>query len=372
MKNQILKQCSIKNVLIIICILILLYLIYDVYVVRENFQISAWDLFKDPSQLNAATGPGGAADELDNFCEKIQQLHALCTRCESDDQKFSEGNMCDWGDNWGFTENEPGKEYIYLGSNFDGFNTETSGNELINSRERYVRCGVDYESSGNRVNTNKLKCNNGIIGISGTNFTCEPKQCLVSTELSNNFVSVQGENFYNANEKIPHHWFSEGDRRLIVKCKYPKEWYDKDQYEAEYPLNKGDCTNNNYYKLIGKCKMRTLTLDTASSDFDDENIFDGSGLEKLNSDWGDAPTLNYKIYKTKLKLISELIKPTDNTENYFTDGTWKKIKTDSSHIIILDRDAIEKYGKIKFKLKQLETNNKDTEETEEKKWWNFW
>ncbi len=64
--------------------------------------------------------------------------------------------------------------------------------------------------------------------------------------------------------------------------------------------------------------MRELTLNTASSDFDDENIFDTSGVKKLNDDWGNDPTLDYKSYKEKLEKISNLIKPTvtDNSDNY--------------------------------------------------------
>ena len=86
-KNKLLKHCSIKNVLIVLCVLILLYLIYDTYVVRENF---ADDGFK--TQFDTLFGVTQLEDVKDKFdssltkyCDKIKALNALCTKCDGDD-----------------------------------------------------------------------------------------------------------------------------------------------------------------------------------------------------------------------------------------------------------------------------------------------
>lgn len=87
MKAKFLKHCSIKNILIVLSVLILLYLIYDTYVVRENF---ADDGFK--TQFDTLFGVTQLEDVKDNFdeslgeyCDKIKALNALCTKCDADD-----------------------------------------------------------------------------------------------------------------------------------------------------------------------------------------------------------------------------------------------------------------------------------------------
>ena len=66
-------------------LLILLYLIYDTYVVRENF---ADDGFK--TQFDTLFGVTQLEDVKDNFdeslseyCDKIKALNALCTKCDT-------------------------------------------------------------------------------------------------------------------------------------------------------------------------------------------------------------------------------------------------------------------------------------------------
>ncbi len=85
MKTKFLKHCSIKNLLIVLSLLILLYLIYDTYVVRENFADNGFT-----SQFDTLFGVERLEDVKTNFdvslgkyCEKIKTLNALCTKCDT-------------------------------------------------------------------------------------------------------------------------------------------------------------------------------------------------------------------------------------------------------------------------------------------------
>ena len=348
MKTKFLKHCSIKNLLIVLCVLILLYLIYDTYVVRENFEMSAFDIFGS-SDLTNAVGDDGVAAELDDFCEKIQQLYALCTRCESDDQKFNDDKkMCDWDrTKWGFSLDETDKQYIYTGTGVADFTTEVSGNFLTKSNEIYLRCGADYEASGNIIADNKLKCDKGIIGIN-SKFGCNPKSCNVSDDLSNNFVYA-----YNGKEieqDIKHNWFTKNDPRLRVKCKHAPAFYSEEQYTDSYMLLKEDCpAGGDYSSSIDKCNLKEMTIDlngTEASvlgmDEDGNSIFSEEGYTFIKDYFANIDTTHELLDRAQRYSSTGMMLAHINTKFHPTIKKFNPSSEQATNKIVLDESTITK------------------------------
>lgn len=85
LKNELLKHCSIKNVLIILCILILLYLIYETYVVRENFT-GFDDFINTISGISQDTNVDDYSKlDMEAICKQADKLNKICTQCNKTD-----------------------------------------------------------------------------------------------------------------------------------------------------------------------------------------------------------------------------------------------------------------------------------------------
>lgn len=308
-KNKLLKHCSIKNILIVICVLILLYLIYDTYVVRENFEISAFDIFKS-SDLGDAAGDDGVADQLDDFCEKIQQLYALCTRCESDDQKFNKDKLCQWDLNKVGFERGADKPYLYLGTRDPGYSLEVSGNKDIPGLfKRYIDCKPGYKL---RLPWDKyeFECNDGIIDVSSsvTGWTdgsnvCEPDvgSCDVSGPILDSIIYAPRNpgywDSYNDDEPFPYR-YSQDHSGLKVRCKYPDEYYppeqridgnDLKQLDLDFCGHMNDA--NKFIDKLGKCRMLTITMPTNASELGkdgDQPFFSAWGKGKIVAAFAEA------------------------------------------------------------------------------------
>ena len=181
-KINILKKCSIKNVLIVLCLLILLYLIYDTYVLKENMGVAAAAAASKGAAAAASKGVmaadhnefetlasifrGGNQEgiNMSSMCKHIDKIKSLCNQCQHGERAILENvennninfcfppdieNNCDYKGLYGY-----GDEYDhdYIGKYF-----ATTKWEDISSNGRY-KCN-NYLKYGPAVRGKiNLKC----------------------------------------------------------------------------------------------------------------------------------------------------------------------------------------------------------------------
>ncbi len=396
MKGKFLKHCSIINLLILLSLLLLLYIIYDAYVVRENFYMSAFDIFKS-DELGDAAGDDGVADQLDDFCDKIQQLYALCTRCESDDQNFNKDKLCQWDLNKVGFERGADKEYLYLGTRDPGYSLEVSGNkEIPGLYGRYIDCKPGFKLS-KPWNEYEFECSGGIVSISGGSICVADKDsCDVSENVLDSIIYAP---------RDPGYWGSSYDRTqpfayrhnqdhsgLKVRCKYPDEYYPRDQRIDSNDLKQLDldfCGHmndpNKFIDKLGKCRMLTVTMPKSASELGKDGnqpFFSAWGFEKINEAWSFAglsdlskrqtpqamktfvETVGNKIYAKTGDKYNGAVDADDmnatkgggvNSGIFSNETTKLKFFTSDgenlgSNVIVLDMiETLEKSGKVTFK-----------------------